>query len=333
MTMSLLVVVGYLFVLLGYLSHPKQILASLTDSDLEVSLAVSKKTRMHLLQMCNASSDHATKGATLRIPLRPKGHGTPIGIGCAVTSFGMKSITAQNMQRRLPFLKSLLPSFCDTMSSGYHYHFYLAYDFSDRLFRRRKIKEAFHRVFNNYTAKHCIKDDTTSVHLRFVKCNHKRKPARAQNDAMMQAYLDGMEYFHRINDDTRINSPHWTNIYIKELTLMDPPNVGVVGPFQGKKTLTYDFVHRTHMDIFGFYYPRFFTDWWADDWITEVYLPKRSKQLEQIEVEHTMQLGQRYKVDFRKRQFTLEQLERDKLTLLRFAIVMFHDVILISHSS
>ena len=34
--------------------------------------------------------------------------------------------------------------------------------------------------------------------------------------------------------------------------------------------LTHDFVHRTHVDIFGFYYPRVFTDWFADDWITGI---------------------------------------------------------------
>ena len=49
--------------------------------------------------------------------------------------------------------------------------------------------------------------------------------------------------------------------------------VGVVGPHhQGGNTgiLTYDFVHRTHVDIFGFYYPRVFSDWFGDDWITKV---------------------------------------------------------------
>jgi hypothetical protein len=58
----------------------------------------------------------------------------------------------------------------------------------------------------------------------------------------------------------------------------DPPLVGVVGPRHSGGNigiLTYDFVHRTHIEIFGFYYPRVFSDWHGDMWITRVYQPNR----------------------------------------------------------
>ena len=57
---------------------------------------------------------------------------------------------------------------------------------------------------------------------------------------------------------------------------MDPPNVGVTGPqHRGGNTgiLTYDFVHTSHVDVFGFYYPRIFGAWYNDGWITCVYKP------------------------------------------------------------
>ena len=50
-----------------------------------------------------------------------------------------------------------------------------------------------------------------------------------------------------------------------------PSNVGIVEPnHKGGSILilTYDIVHRTPIDIQGYYYPRVFTDWYADDWIT-----------------------------------------------------------------
>ena len=37
---------------------------------------------------------------------------------------------------------------------------------------------------------------------------------------------------------------------------MNPPNVGITGPTGGRRDIfTFEFVHRTHIDIFGFYYP------------------------------------------------------------------------------
>ena len=60
--------------------------------------------------------------------------------------------------------------------------------------------------------------------------------------------------------------------------------------------MTHDFVHRTHIDIFGFYYPRTFTDWFADDWITFVYHPHRSRKVAGVHVKHTMEMGSRYVV-------------------------------------
>ena len=43
---------------------------------------------------------------------------------------------------------------------------------------------------------------------------------------------------------------------------MKPPLVGVTGPtakiHANKNILIFDFVHKTHIDIFGFYYPKEF---------------------------------------------------------------------------
>jgi len=93
-----------------------------------------------------------------------------------------------------------------------------------------------------------------------------------------------------------------------------PPRVGVVGPnHSGGNTgiLTYDFVHRTHVDILGFYYPHVFTDWWGDTWITRVYKPNRSTKLGDVRLAHTLGMGQRYQVHYQVKRHLEEQLKRD----------------------
>jgi len=99
-----------------------------------------------------------------------------------------------------------------------------------------------------------------------------------------------------------------------------PPNIGVVGPLhQGgnEDILTYDFVHRTHIDIFGYYYPRVFTDWWADNWMSHVYENQRTLKLPGVRLVHTMEAGQRYRVKSSRHKYLKDQLEEDKITLNR----------------
>ena len=121
-----------------------------------------------------------------------------------------------------------------------------------------------------------------NVSLHLVECQHSGRPAWAQNDAMMAAYMDNMDYYYRVNDDTVMETTGWTEKFIDELERFNPPKIGVVGPWfrEGNVViLTHDFVHRTHIDILGFYYPRVFTDWFADDWITGVYWPERCRKV------------------------------------------------------
>ena len=81
--------------------------------------------------------------------------------------------------------------------------------------------------------------------------------------------------------------------------------------------LTYDFVHRTHIDIFGYYYPRVFTDWWADDWMSKVYGTQRTLKLPGVRLVHTQENGQRYNARSSKVKYLKDQLEEDTLTLNR----------------
>lgn len=112
----------------------------------------------------------------------------------------------------------------------------------------------------------------------------------------------------------------WVEAFVGQLDSYEPRRVGVVGPnHYGGNTavLCFDFVHRSHIDAFGFYYPRLFPDWLADSWITGVYSPHRSKKLDNMRIEHTMALGQRY-VEHKENHFhLLDQIIEDQKTLSR----------------
>ena len=97
-----------------------------------------------------------------------------------------------------------------------------------------------------------------------------------------------------------MESRQWTERFLTRLKDMDPPYLGVVGPrHTGGNTdiLTYDFVHRTHVDILGYYYPNCFTDWYADNWITYTYnFIGHMEKVNEVLLVHTKQRGTRYHV-------------------------------------
>ena len=224
----------------------------------------------------------------------PQYSGKTVAMGTAITTRGIRS--AKDMIKSLPYFNDILPSFCNTASPGYFYVWYMGFDYNDPLLSAPAGREAFSKDFNLVTTKECKGDFKVAV--QFVKCSHSGKPAWAQNDALLAGYSDGMEYYYMTNDDTIMTTNNWTELFIEQLGKFNPPNVGLVGPrHSGGNTgiLTYHFVHRTHIDIFKFFYPRNFTDWYGDDWATHIYEPNNVKKMTNIRVKHTLGKGTRYK--------------------------------------
>ncbi|CAH1783085.1 unnamed protein product [Owenia fusiformis] len=233
--------------------------------------------------------------------------GYNIAIGCAITTRG-SNIDEYNINS-MPFFQYLFKSFCRTASGGFSYHFYIAHDHDDPFFSQKHSHRRFEKEFYRITAEQKQIEVEWTVHLHYVDCDHSRKPAWAQNDAMTAAYFDNMDYFYRVNDDSMFQSPVWVEAMIEELLKRNPTNVGVVGPsvMGGNQYIfTHDFVHRTHIDIFGFYYPRRFTDWWADDWISNVYPHEYRKRMYDVRVRHFL-ADSRYKVSYANEQYVQEE--------------------------
>eukprot|EP01125_Pyxidicula_operculata_P004361 TRINITY_DN1666_c1_g1_i2.p2 TRINITY_DN1666_c1_g1~~TRINITY_DN1666_c1_g1_i2.p2 ORF type:complete len:144 (-),score=29.08 TRINITY_DN1666_c1_g1_i2:311-742(-) len=103
-----------------------------------------------------------------------------------------------------------------------------------------------------------------------------------------------------------MNSTSFTSELVKDLQYRDIPNLGMNCP-QHKGGNAYicvtDFTHRTHIDIFGYHYPKDFRDWYCDDWISHVYgvLGKStySRKLKGIYSRHHAK-SQRYERDYEK---------------------------------
>merc|ERR1711865_514679 len=114
------------------------------------------------------------------------------------------------------------------------------------------------------------------------------------------AYDDGAEYSYRVNDDTWLKTPNWMGDLSTALKNMSPPNIGAVGPTTKRdfgKIMTYDFLHRSHFEIFGYRYPPVFKNWYCDNWITSVYGDK-TRKLAPVKLLHTRSTDHtRYKID------------------------------------
>ena len=221
-----------------------------------------------------------------------------IAVGGGITSKGVQGVDTNNIAAKFQLFHTFLPTFCKTASPGYDYRFYFAYDFNDPVFTNVRLLTAFQQTFAAEMKRLCDEPRNINSSLHMIECNHTGKPAWAQNDAMLEAYLDHVDYFYRINDDTDLETGGWVEAFLAVLSQYKPPLVGVVGPSVSggnEKIMTYEFVHRTHVDIFGFYYPRLFAVWWGDAWIEAVYQPDRSTELNNVTLTHTLELGHRYK--------------------------------------
>jgi len=218
-----------------------------------------------------------------------------IAIGAASTTRGMRAPVRLS---RLALFSTMLPSLVRVAEAGFEYWLYVAFDVGDGFFEQQRAK-ANGWIERRVRAPLAARGITLRwALLRFA--NPMAKPGPAFNFMMGAAYVDGADFLYRVNDDTEFVTA-WAHAAVHTLrTAFSPPLLGVVGPLcrQGKTSImTHDLVHRTHLDVFGLYYPAVFVDWWMDDWISAVYGAARTRQ-GPWEVRHgDGAVGRRYDVD------------------------------------
>ena len=161
----------------------------------------------------------------------------------------------------------LLPTLNRTITleerAAWSVRLYLCADEDDYFFRNRTAEvDAVGRRFG------------FDVRMRFYPTVRNRIPSR---EAARDAVAEGADYLHRTNDDISYIDRGWMSGAVRALRALDPPNVGVVGPkvwgdgIRSRGGMTVDTVHRTHLQLFQYYYPTQLDNWYVDDWITYAY--------------------------------------------------------------
>jgi hypothetical protein len=165
--------------------------------------------------------------------------------------------------------KKTLPSLKSSKENNYNYTIFIGID-DDDTFYLSVIDEL----------KMLIEDNDFQVKL-LILTDCKNAPATAWNCLASEAYSNAKyDYFFQIGDDIELISKNWTTRFIEKLKQNN--NLGVVGPInisnynqRFKKNMKHvienTFVHRTHLDIFQYYFHPHIKNWFCDDWITGVY--------------------------------------------------------------
>ncbi|XP_060565938.1 uncharacterized protein LOC132724968 isoform X2 [Ruditapes philippinarum] len=217
-------------------------------------------------------------------------------VGILIPSSTRKIVSP--LLQNLTLVKLSIPSIYKTLEEKYVYRIYIGIDEGDFL---QTVETELRKMYD------CV------IPVIVKGKNY----VKSVNTIADRAYIDGMDYLVRTNDDTVFVTGNWTTIGINKLREYHPENVGVVGPTCNEgntNILTHDMVHRQHLEIFDFYYPPYLENWWTDDWITRVYQPNKSTKLTSWIVKHII-LNTRYNVDFERQKWseTLIKYDRNRL--------------------
>jgi hypothetical protein len=156
-----------------------------------------------------------------------------------------------------------LKTFLLIQDKEHEYHFYIGFDYDDRIFsdkEEQRVIIEFSTVFTN-------------IHFHFIKLNvEKGFVTKMWNELYQKAYNDKCDYFYQCGDDINFKTRGWVNDSIKALLCNN--NIGISGPINNNnRILTQAMFSRKHMDIFGFMFPEEIKNWCCDDWYNEIYKP------------------------------------------------------------
>lgn len=160
-------------------------------------------------------------------------------------------------------VKSFVTHLSDS-DKKHSYCFYIGYDDDDRLFSEQSTHDEFHYLSNIFPF----------ISFKFIPFNNipKGYVTKMWNVLFKKSYDDNYDYFYQCGDDITFKSKNWVTDSIN--TLLKSNNIGLTGPINNNsRILTQSFVSRTHMEIFGYFFPESIINWCCDDWYNIVYKP------------------------------------------------------------
>mmetsp|Transcript_5548 Transcript_5548/g.7258 ORF Transcript_5548/g.7258 Transcript_5548/m.7258 type:complete len:367 (-) Transcript_5548:231-1331(-) len=266
----------------------------------------------------------------------PKLKSASIAITIPMTSKGTEMLTIQDS----PFWFNTFQTFCysiDWKTNEYKYTFYIGFDKGDSIYDVGDAWNIFRETFHTNAIQAItwmgLEQEEVKRLLQerlFLKLNDfdglQGAPSQVVNSLMKKAYDDGHDYFYQINDDTGIDTKNWPLPFIQSLAANPVyPHMGVTGPTDSlnPKIFTHAFVHRTHIDIFGFFFPLSFKNWWSDDWISTVYGKDHTFRHPDILITHNVQAQKssewnRYAIDYSAQYILQKEIQQGFVTINRF---------------
>jgi hypothetical protein len=171
------------------------------------------------------------------------------------------TLSSSDVVAALP-LSRLLLSLVATAQPGFVLVVYVVYDVGDAVFDWRPSTHTPGVMrdgsMDDWFTQHVVVPLASRgivaamVPVRFV--NRLDEPGGAVNVGMQAALDDGVDYLMHVRDVAVFETP-WAAPLVESLETASPPRLGVVGPRVASQTLPAVMTHRTHMDVFGTFYP------------------------------------------------------------------------------
>ena len=209
----------------------------------------------------------------------------------------------------------LLPSLLATATwhEELRYRLYLGYDAGDPFYDSRQTRANFTAAFHEVVG-------DRQLELNWRRCHGTaHAPNFVWNLLFQTAYVDGCDFFYQLGDDVRLETSGWARDFPAALGLNAVvPGLGVTGPRDRTNLpplLTFGFVSRVHMAIFGTFFSPAFRNWWADVWLTEIYRGPHLRQQHHHWLHNTSGMNPRSHVDHSERRLLAEEIARGRARL------------------
>lgn len=260
--------------------------------------SVASRARQQLQQLHNQTTEYYEWVRTHLLLSHGRTHSGHRGHAAAVRVCLPISITTRHSRwthlSEMLLLKAFLPSLVRTAEPGYFYGVYLGYDEGDPLLDSEEGQQELRSLFAKTVG-------SAPIELRaFRYADSRNRNVWAVNYVARECYFQGYDYFYRVNDDSAFHSQNWASRLVPRLQELN--DFGVVGVLDkhNPRIFTHSLVGRPHLEVFGYYFPFEFGNYWSDDWITLVYTPPYVVRAYDVEINHHRH-AERYKVEWERK--------------------------------
>ena len=163
---------------------------------------------------------------------------------------------------------------------------FIGYDAADRIYSDPEERLKFSAVFTKFELEWFPQGKEM-----------KGKVTSIWNNLGKEALLQGYNYFKLLGDDIKMPSDTgWLGCFINKLK--KNKNIGFSAGYSNNDNIPTQFlVHKTHFDIFGFFYPEEIPNYGCDDFMYQIYPEKYRTWLKSYKL-YNMGGEPRYNIEF-----------------------------------